>query len=238
MDGWAAIVTAPGQEFLACQEINRFCLTCFLPQRRRRIFLKSAAEPVMYAMPLIPCRVLMPLRLARDRALHYARGVKGPKFLVVGADGRPWTVPDAAVRELSWLDREGVFDDPLPHNAAQAQGVELITAIANEALANLFAPLFPPPVPPVSREPTKAELLDAGRPSPNLRTSPWVDQSQISAATSRDVLAAIENGRDDRSFVQRSADASAAQAAARAANPIKWKYRFGPLASAHATERV
>lgn len=88
---WAAIVTAPGQEFLACQEIGRFCLTCFLPQRRRRIFLKSAAEPLMYAMPLIPRRVLMPLGLARDRALHYARGVEGPKFLVDGADGRPWT---------------------------------------------------------------------------------------------------------------------------------------------------
>jgi hypothetical protein len=49
-DSWAAIVTLPGQEFLACQEISRFCLTCFLPQRRRRIFgrtghVRDAAYP-------------------------------------------------------------------------------------------------------------------------------------------------------------------------------------------------
>jgi hypothetical protein len=85
--------------------------------------------------------------------------------------------------------------------------------------------------------PTKAELLEAGRPDPGLRTSSWVDVSAISAAAAPDVLAAIGNGRDDRSFA-RSVDASAAQAAARAANPTKWKYRFGSPASAQATERV
>jgi hypothetical protein len=109
----------------------------------------------MYAMPLIPRRVLMPLSQARDRALHYARGVKGPKFLVDGADGKPFTVPDAAVWALCDLDREGAFDDPPPGNAIRLQGAELLAAIAGEALANLFATLFVAPVP---RAPTKAEL--------------------------------------------------------------------------------
>jgi hypothetical protein len=185
MDSWAAIVTLPGMEFVACQEIRRFCLTCFLPQRRRRIFLKGAAESFMYAMPLIPRRALMPLRQARSRELHYARGVKGPKFLVDGPDGKLFTVPDAAVWTLCDLDRAGAFDDPPPGNAVRLTGCELLAAIAGETLANLFAPLFPAPAPRVPRTPTKAELLEAGRPSPDLRVSPWV--SPLSAAASRDV---------------------------------------------------
>ena len=143
---------------------------------------------------------------AGDRALHYARGVKGPKFLVDGADGKPFTVPDAAVHGLCELDREGAFDDPRPGNAARLQGAELLAAIAGEALANLLALLFPAPVPPVSREPTKTELLEAGRPDPGLRTSSWVDISAISASTAPDVLARAENySLDDRTFEQRSA---------------------------------
>jgi hypothetical protein len=86
----------------------------------------------------------MPLRQARSRELHYARGIKGPKFLVDGPDGKLFTVPDAAVWALCELDREGAFDDPPPGNAVRLTGCELLAAIAGEALASVFAPLFPP----------------------------------------------------------------------------------------------
>jgi hypothetical protein len=138
--GWAAVVTALGQEHLAHNECRRFCLTCYLPQRRIRVWPKGATEPVLWAVPLIRGRLLLPLAEARDRALHYARGVRGPEYLVKGPKGRPWTAPDEAVRELSTFEREGAFDDPLPHNALR--GSELMAAIAGEALAQLFAPLF------------------------------------------------------------------------------------------------
>jgi hypothetical protein len=68
--------------------------------------------------------------------------------------------------------------------------------------------------------------------------SPWVDASRIAAATSPDVKAAIENGRDDRSFVQRSADGSKARACAQ---PAKWKYTYGakpPKAKRRRVERT
>ena len=82
----------------------------------------------MYATPLIPRRALMPLRQARSRELHYARGIKGPKFLVDGPDGKLFTVPDAAVWALCELDREGAFDDPPPGNAVRLTGCELLAA--------------------------------------------------------------------------------------------------------------
>jgi hypothetical protein len=46
------------------------------------------------------------------------QGVRGPKYLVVDAEGRPSTVEDAAVHELCRLERENAFDDPLRHNMA------------------------------------------------------------------------------------------------------------------------
>jgi hypothetical protein len=67
----------------------------------------------------------------------------------------------------------------------------------------------------VSRAPTKAELIEAGRPDPGLRASSWVDMSAISAAGSRDVLEREERGCDNRTFEQRSAQASMARSCAR-----------------------
>jgi hypothetical protein len=231
MDSWAAIVTLPGQEFLACQEIRRFCLTCFLPQRRRRIFPKGAAEPLMYAMPFIPRRVLMPLGQARDRAVHYTRGIRGPEYLVKDGEGRPWSVEAAAVRELSSFDREGAFDDPPPGNAVRLTGCELLAAVAGEALANLFAPLFVAPAP---RGPTKAELerelLEAGRPAPSVSVSPWVDVTQIRAALAKDVLERYERGCDDRPSWERSADATQARASVMAAQRLRGGRGFGSFA--------
>ena len=64
-------------------------------------------------MPLIPRPVLMPLGQARDRAVNYTRGIRGPEYLVKDGEGRPWSVEADAVKELSSFDREGAFDEPL-----------------------------------------------------------------------------------------------------------------------------
>jgi hypothetical protein len=63
--------------------------------------------------------------------------------------------------------------------------LELVAAIAGEALAGLFAPLFPEPSVPAMIE---AELVEAGRPAPGWVAPAWLDRSRISAAASRDVV--------------------------------------------------
>jgi hypothetical protein len=224
---WSAIKTVPGQEFIAHSEIRRFRFTAYLPQRKQRIFPEGAKDPVFWAVPLIRGHVLMLLSQARDRALRYAQGVRRDRYLVE-SNSAIWTVSDGAIRELSGYENQGAFDDPsLCGNMARLAGAELIAAIAGEALANLFAPLFPAPGAPVPREPTKdeleRELLEAGRSNPGLRASAWTDSAKIRASTAPDVLARAENySLDDRTFEQRSADASRARAASAAARRARW----------------
>jgi hypothetical protein len=239
-DGWAGIHVAPPMEFAACCEAQRLGLLAYCPQRRVRIWPKGVTEPLMRAYPLFKGCLLAPLSQARDRAWHYARGVRGPKYLVEDAEGRPWTAPDAAVRELCQLERENAFDDPLPDNAVRLTGCDLLAAIAGEALASLFAPLFAAPVP---RAPTKAELerelLEAGRPTPGTPVSLWVDAARIRASTAPDVLARAENySLDDRTAAQRSADASRAHVCALAAQPVKWRFTHGARARTADLSRV
>jgi hypothetical protein len=231
-EGWAGIHVAPAMEFAARCEAQRLGLLAYCPQRRVRIGPKGVAEPLMRAYPLLKGRLLAPLTQVRDRAWHYARGVRGPKYLVEDAEGRPWTAPDEAIRELSHFEREGAFDDPLPHNTRRLAGGELLAAIAGDALASLFAPLFAPPVPPVSREPTRAELerelIEAGRPGP-VHAPAWVHMGAIRASTAPDVLRRAEDYTlDDRTAAMRSADARHARAVALAIQRLNG--RPGPLA--------
>jgi hypothetical protein len=169
-EGWAGIHVAPAMEFAACQEAQRLGLTVWFPQRRVRIWPKGVTEPLMRAYPLFKGYLLAPLSQARDRAWHYARGVRGPKYLVEDAEGRPWTAPDAAVRELAQIEASGSFDDPLPHNMARLDGGALLAAVGGETLAQAFARLFaapvvPPPVPPRpgSSTPDGQRLASEGR---------------------------------------------------------------------------
>jgi hypothetical protein len=230
-EGWAGIHVAPAMELTACCEAQRLGLLAYCPQRRVRIWPKGVTEPLMFGYPLLRGCLLASFNIARDRAWHHVQGVRGPKYLVVDAEGRPWTVEDAAVRELCQLERENAFDDPLPGNAVRLTGCDLLAAIAGEALASLFAPLFAAPAPPVPLAPTAAELLEAGRPDPGLRTSPWVDSARVRAAGSRDVLEREERGCDDRTAAQRSADASRARACALAAQGLnRPRFTFGARA--------
>jgi hypothetical protein len=218
-EGWAGIHVAPAMEFAACQEAQRLGLTVWFPQRRVRIWPKGVTEPLMRAYPLFKGYLLAPLSQARDRAWHYARGVRGPKYLVEDAEGRPWTAPDAAVRELAQIEASGSFDDPLPHNMARLDGGALLAAVGGEILAQAFAPIFPalvskPPVLPTKAE-LERELLEAGRPASGLPVSPWVDMGAIRASTAPDVLRRAEDcSLDDRTSEQRSARASKARACA------------------------
>lgn len=91
-----------------------------------------------------------------------------------------------------------------------------MAAIAGEALASLFAPLFAAPVP---RAPTKAklerELSRGGTTVAWPPCVPWVDCARIRASTAPDVLRRAEDYTfDDRTAAQSSADASWALAAA------------------------
>ena len=181
----------------------------------------------------------MPLSESRDRAMHFARGVASPRWLVDGADGKPLTVPDLMVRELSAIENAGLLDEPLGGNMARLQGAELLAAIGSPALAEAFAPLFPAAsvekayknqMAIVTHEslgegvptaPTKAELLEAGRPSLGHVVSPWVLTERVRAASAKDVREREERGADDRPSWEISRHASNARAVVMAARKLK-----------------
>jgi hypothetical protein len=78
--GWAAAVTALGQEHLAHNECRRFCLTCYLPQRRIRVWPKGATELVLWAVPLIRGRLLLPLAaLSHSPRIGHFRWISHPR---------------------------------------------------------------------------------------------------------------------------------------------------------------
>ena len=68
--------------------------------------------------------------------------------------------------------------------------------------------------------------------------APWFDASRIAAANARDVLERLERGMDDRTFEQRSADATEARARTRAAQPVKWRFNFSSKAAAKPRPKV
>jgi hypothetical protein len=43
-----------------------------------------------------------------------------------GDDGKPWVASNDAVKELAAFENQGVFDDPLPHNAVLLQTLLLV----------------------------------------------------------------------------------------------------------------
>jgi hypothetical protein len=177
---WAAIVVLAGMEYVAWNECRRFGLTCFLPQRRRHVLPKGATTTLVRAEALVPRRLLVRLSESRDRTMHWAKGVAAPNYLVQ-ADGKTFAVPDDAVRALAELERAAAFDQ-LGGNMKKLSGVEMMEAVAGD-LVEAFRPMFPAQSDICGRRPalTKAELLEAGRPSPDLRVSAWVNWSQISA---------------------------------------------------------
>jgi hypothetical protein len=143
--------------------------------------------------------------------------VRGPRHLLEDDAGKVWSVDADAVKELAHAEASGAFDE-LGGNMARLEGVELLTAICSPALAEAFRPLFTSPAEKVllskGFSATKAELLEAGRPSPDLRVSPWV--SPLRAARARDVLARQERN-DDRPSWEIAATSSRALANRRAA---------------------
>ena len=62
--------------------------------------------------------------------------------------------------------------------------------------------------------------------------APWVDFSRVRASTAHDVLERQERSWDDRTFEQRSADATRARAVQVAAQRVKWRFTFSSKAAA------
>jgi hypothetical protein len=211
-----------GQTYVAHCEVCRFGLTCYnyLPQRRRCVWPKNAREPLVRRYPLF-CYLLVPMPQSRDRAFGFARGVKGPRWLLEDDEGRPWSIDDSAVRALAQLENAGAFSDDL----AGLGGCEYLAAVAGQALAGQFALLFPEPPSPVPRAPTQAELL---APAP-VSVASWVNPLKVSAAAARDVAERPSIRLDDRTAAERSAHASRARGVALVNQrlnhrPVRWVY--------------
>lgn len=221
---WAAIVVLPGQEYVAFSECQRFGLTCFLPQRRTFWRPTGASSPLLRSVPLLKC-FLIRMSQARDRAIPHARGICCPRWLLEDGEGKVWLAPDEAVRRLSYLDREGAFDQP-GGNAARLDGCELMSAVAGEALAETFRPLF------ACREKAVQPLNSFSKVS--IQAPAWINSARVAAANSRDVLEREERGCDDRPAEVRRAHASKAHAAGVVAQRLDGahSFRFGARASA------
>jgi hypothetical protein len=69
-------------------------------------------------------------------------------------------------------------------------------------------------------------LIEIASEPPVSSCPPWLDVTKIAASNARDVLAAIERGRDPRSFAQRQADGAKSQAVQKA-RPSAFKRGWG-----------
>ena len=136
---WAAITVLPAMEYVAFSECQRFGLTCFLPQRRTLWRPAGASSPLLRSVPLLK-GLLIRMSQARDRAIPHAKGIRCPRWLLEDGEGKVSSTPDEAVHRLSYLDREGAFDQL--GNMARLEGVELLAAVAGEALASVFRRCF------------------------------------------------------------------------------------------------
>ena len=72
----------------------------------------------------------------------------------------------------------------------------------------------------------RCQLSDKAEPSSVF--PPWLDTTTISAANARDVIERQSRRPDDRTFEQRSADATGARVARAATSRVKWRFTINP----------
>jgi hypothetical protein len=145
---YAALLTEPAAEYVACSELQRFGLDPYLPQIRRR-HRTPAGKFLLRRFPLFPRYLLIPINSAHDPVVRMTRGICRHRPLLADEDGRPWRAPNHIIDAVRMAERVGFFDEIL-HKGDQvtfACGVlanvrAVMTADATPEALDLLVPLL------------------------------------------------------------------------------------------------
>lgn len=132
---WAAFLTEPAAEYSVRTELERFGLSPYLPQQRRRFVHDGAV--VLRQYPLFPRYCLLPLREVRHLAM---RACRHRITLLASETQGPWRCPHETVQKLIEAEYNGVFDEPA---LAPGDHVTVTTFVARSIPAIIARSLSP-----------------------------------------------------------------------------------------------
>ena len=145
---WAALLTDPAAEYTAHTELQRFGLTTYLPQQKKRHHSRTGSY-VMRHYPLFPRYLLIPYDDAFDPSIRLARGICRHRPLLAGTDGRPWRAPKKIIDGVRSAEQDGRFDEILHigDHVKMISGVlatvrSVLSADTPNGMVELLTPLF------------------------------------------------------------------------------------------------
>jgi transcription antitermination factor NusG len=108
---WIALVCDPAAEYTAWVDLERFGLSPYLPQLRKRWIHPHLRTPLMKRYPLFPRYLLLPIRDADQPAIRICRGLRRIRPILSNAEGRPWRAPDAVIQAVREVEARGELDE-------------------------------------------------------------------------------------------------------------------------------
>jgi hypothetical protein len=109
---WAALLTEPAAEYLAQTELQRFGITPYLPQQRRR-FQAKTGKFMMRQYPLFPRYLLISIGDINHNSIRLCRGINKLRPILADDDGRPWRAPERVIHAIRTAESRGDFDEIL-----------------------------------------------------------------------------------------------------------------------------
>jgi hypothetical protein len=145
---WVALVTEPAAEYAAATELQRFGLTPYLPQIRKRWCSANIALTRLY--PLFPRYLLLPARDSAATPIHIVRGLRRYRPILASQDGRPWLAPDFVIDGIRQAEADGRFNElllrgdrvRLTSGILQGLNAKLERVASTDGLVELLGPLF------------------------------------------------------------------------------------------------
>jgi hypothetical protein len=145
---WAALLTEPAAEYVACSELQRFGLAPYMPQMKKRHRTRSGAF-IMRHYPLFPRYLLLPIAEAADPAIHMARGVCRFRPVLADSDGHPWRAPGKVIEAVRKAEDAGMFDQILHRGDTVTLSYGVLSTVravlsddAPHGMVGLLLPLF------------------------------------------------------------------------------------------------
>jgi len=145
---WAALLTDPAQEYLACSELVRFGLQPYLPQLKKRHHTRSG-QYVMRDYPLFPRYLLIPYGDAYNPSVRLSRGICKHKCVLADENGRPWRAPNCVIEDVKRAEKSGLYDEILHKgdSVTMAYGVlatvrSVMSSDTTTGMIEMLMPLF------------------------------------------------------------------------------------------------
>jgi Transcription termination factor nusG len=145
---WAALLTEPAAEYVACTELRRFGLDPYMPQLLKRHATRPGAY-VMRHFPLFPRYLLIPIKDTTNPVIRLARGVAKYKPVLSDEEGRPWRAPEKVIEAVREAEATGRFDEILHKGdhvtlayGALATVKSVMSSEVSAGMIELLLPLF------------------------------------------------------------------------------------------------